>query len=184
MKTPLIFDNDCISSFLWIKRLDIILTLFKGSIIVPEAVENELANMKRSTKYKYVYFDLKDKIDDESIKIEEIPATSVLAQEYGDLISGTNSKRIGKGEAATIVLAKNLSGTVASNNLRDILPYVKDGVPPYVCTDEILYLFYKEGHMSIEEGKKIWNEMKNYGRKLPNYDFDVVVHRFENGIGR
>lgn len=27
-KTPLIFDNDCISSFLWIKRIDIILMFF------------------------------------------------------------------------------------------------------------------------------------------------------------
>ena len=113
-KTPLIFDNDCISSFLWIKRIDIILTLFPDEIIIPEVVEDEFSKMKPSKKYNYVYFDLKSKIDDGSIKLIEIPATSVMAQEYSELIKITNPKRIGRGEAASIVLAKNLSGTLAS----------------------------------------------------------------------
>ncbi len=41
-KLPLVFDNDCLSSFLWVKRTDIIKQLFPGQIIVPSIVEDEL----------------------------------------------------------------------------------------------------------------------------------------------
>jgi len=183
MKKPLIFDNDCLSSFLWIKRIDILISLFQGEIIVPETVNFELSKMKKS-RYRFVYDDLEEKIQDNSFVVAEIPATSVMAQEYSSLIDMTNPKKIGRGEAAAIVLAKNLNGTLASNNLKDILPHIKNDVPPYTCTDEILYLYFKNGAISIDEGKKIWREMKSFGRKLPIYDFDAVVYKFENNIKR
>ena len=115
MKKPLIFDNDCLSSFLWIKRIDIILSLFREEIVIPEIVYIELSKMKKYSKYKYVYDDMEEKVKDCSIIVKEIPATSIMAQEYIGLIDMTNPKRIGHGEAAAIVLAKDLNGTLASD---------------------------------------------------------------------
>ena len=183
MKKPLIFDNDCLSSFLWIKRIDILITLFNKEVIVPEAVVFELSKMKKYSKYRFVYDDLEEKIKAGLIVEETIPATSIMAQEYASLIDMTNPKRIGRGEAASIVLAKKLNGTLASNNLSDVLPHIINGVPPYICTDEILYMYFKNGFITIAEGKTIWRDMKNFGRKLPNYDFDEVVNRFNNNVG-
>ena len=45
-KLPLVFDNDCLSSFLWVKRTDIIKQLFTGQIIVPSIVEDELRRVQ------------------------------------------------------------------------------------------------------------------------------------------
>ena len=184
MKKPLVFDNDCISSFSWINRLDILEILFPNEILVPEAVNIELSKMIHSKKYSYVYSNIEHLIINGLIIVKDIPVTSKMAQEYLSLIDMSNPKRIGRGEAASIVLAKNLGGTLASNNLRDILPHIKNGAPPFICTDEILYLYHKKGLMSIDDGKKIWAQMKQCGRKLPSYDFDMVVHRFDNNISR
>jgi len=46
LKLPIVFDNDCISSFLWIKRLDIINALFLNEIIIPQTVYDELNKIK------------------------------------------------------------------------------------------------------------------------------------------
>jgi len=90
-----------------------------------------------------------------------------------------NPKRIGKGEAAAIVIASTLDGTVASNNLRDILPYVGKKNLPYICTEHILYLSYEKSYFSLEEGNQIWNDMKRKKRILPNYDFKEIIRRFK-----
>jgi len=46
LKLPIVFDTDCISSFLWIKRLDIINNLFPNEIIIPQTVYDELNKIK------------------------------------------------------------------------------------------------------------------------------------------
>ena len=99
--------------------------------------------------------------------------------EYCKLISMKNPKRIGRGEAAAIVIAGTLDGTVASNNLSDILPYVGKNKLPYICTENILYLSYEKSYISIKEGNQIWDDMKRIGRILPNYDFKEIVRRFK-----
>jgi len=90
-----------------------------------------------------------------------------------------NPKRIGKGEAAAIVMARALNGTLASNNLRDILPYVGKNKLPYICTENILYLSYEKNYIPLEEGCQIWNDMKRKERILPNCDFKEIVRRFK-----
>ena len=91
-----------------------------------------------------------------------------------------NPKAIGKGEAAAIVISKSLGGTLASNNLKDILPHVKGGKPPYITTEMILYKYYEKGKINIDEGEQIWKDMKNKRRKLPNYNFQGVINKFQN----
>ncbi len=178
MKLPIVFDNDCISSFLWIERLDIVNFLFPNQIIIPQSVFNELDKIK-SSQYRFVFNDLKSQISKGNYKLRNITIPSQEFNEYINLISIKNPKRIGKGEAAAIVIARALNGTLASNNLRDILPYVGNNKLPYVCTKDILYLSYEKSYISLEEGCKIWDDMKRKKRKLPNYDFKEIVRRFK-----
>ena len=177
MKLPIVFDTDCISSFLWIKRLDIINNLFPNEIIIPQTVCNELNKMK-DPQNRFLFNDLNVQILQENFELKNIMVTSWEFNEYRKLISMKNPKRIGRGEAAAIVIARALNGTLASNNLSDILPYVGKNKLPYICTENILYLSYEKGYISVKEGNQIWNDMKKY-KRLPNYDFIEIVRRFE-----
>jgi predicted nucleic acid-binding protein len=178
LKLPIIFDNDCLSSFLWIKRLDIINALFSNQIYIPQTVYDELDKIK-SPKYRFVFNDLKTQILKGNFYLGNIMISSKESGEYLYLISMKNPKRIGKGEAAAIVIAKSLNGTLASNNLRDILPHVQNGKPPYICTEDILYLSYQKKHISLNEACQIWNDMKSKRRMLPKYNFKEVIRRFK-----
>ena len=178
MKLPIVFDTDCISSFLWIKRLDIINTLFPNEIIIPQSVYDELNKIK-SPQYRFLFNDLYSQILKENFKLKNIMISDWEFNEYRKLISMKNPKRIGRGEAAAIVMARSLNGTLASNNLRDILPYVGKNKLPYICTEDILYLSYEKSYISIKEGNQIWDDMKRIGRMLPNYDFKEIVRRFK-----
>ncbi len=44
MIEPIFFDTDCISSFLWVDRTDILLSLYPKRIVLPEQVLDELSN--------------------------------------------------------------------------------------------------------------------------------------------
>jgi hypothetical protein len=44
MTEQLFFDTDCLSSFLWVRRENILLQLYSGRIILPQQVFNELSN--------------------------------------------------------------------------------------------------------------------------------------------
>jgi len=178
LKLPIVFDTDCISSFLWIKRLDIINTLFPNEIIIPQTVYDELNKIK-SPQYRFLFNDLYSQILKKNFKLKNIMISDQEFNEYRKLISMKNPKRIGRGEAAAIVIARALNGTLASNNLRDVLPYVGKNKLPYICTEDILYLSYEKSYISIKEGNQIWDDMKRIGRILPNYDFNEIVRRFK-----
>jgi len=177
LRLPIVFDTDCISSFLWIKRLDIVNDLFSNQIIIPQTVYNELNKIK-NPQYRFLFNDLYTQILKKNFKLKDIMISNQEFNEYRKLISMKNPKRIGKGEAAAIVIARALKGTLASNNLSDILPYVGKNKLPYIRTDNILYLSYEKKYFSIEEGNQIWNDMKRY-KRLPNCDFEEIVRKFE-----
>ncbi|ADL08863.1 hypothetical protein [Thermosediminibacter oceani] len=177
LKMPIVFDNDCIASFSWINRLDIINTLFRGQIIIPQAVYNELAYMKK-TKFYYVFENIEREVESKNFTVKDIGITDPYLKEYLRLIAMDNPKKIGKGEAAAIVLAKSLNGTLASNNLSDVLPYIKDNQPPLICTEHILYYYWKANYITVKEGQAIWQSMKDKKRKLPIYNFDYVITKF------
>ncbi len=178
MKLPIVFDTDCISSFLWIKRLNIINNLFPNEIIIPQTVYDELNKIK-SSQYRFLFNDLYTQILKRNFKLKNIMISDREFSEYCKLISMKNPKRIGRGEAAAIVIAGTLDGTVASNNLSDILPYVGKNKLPYICTEDILYLSYEKSYISIKEGNQIWDDMKRIGRMLPDCDFNEIVRRFK-----
>lgn len=75
---------------------------------------------------------------------------------------GPGQKIIGKGEAAAISLARYQDGIVASNNLRDISPYIKLYKLENITTGDILLEAYNKQLISESEGNRIWAGM------LPN----------------
>lgn len=154
IQTPIIFDTDCLSSFLWIKRFDILTTLFPNQLIIPQVVYDELSKMRNFSRYSFVVDDLDIEIMKNHIQVEDISVPSTAADEYIGLINPNNIKQIGRGEAAAIVLAKLHNGTLASNNLKDILPHIASGYPPHISTDSILYLYFEPLHL-IEDGDSL-----------------------------
>jgi len=176
LKTPIVFDTDCISSFLWIDRIDIVKTLFGHQIIIPTPVLDEIKKIKKFSNYAFVYYNVESEINSGCFIVKDITVTNPLLREYMDLISMSNPKRIGKGEASAIVLAKYYNGILASNNLSDVVPYIKNGQPPLLCTEHILFMYYNKGYITADEGQEIWMAMKNKKRILPNYDFYTVIN--------
>ena len=175
---PLVFDNDCLSSFLWVRRTDIIKQLFPGNIVVPSIVRDELSRVQ------YLLQMLDAEASAGHFLIYDIRLATVAFTEYLTLISPTNPMQIGGGEASAIALARELNGTVASNNLSDILYHVQSQNTPYLCTDNILFMALEAGLITDAQGNFIWNEMKRRRRSLPSYDFFESIRRTRLGLPR
>lgn len=183
-RLPIVFDNDCLASFLWVRRTDLISSLFSKNMIVPNHVVTELKYL-RNSRYSFVFLELESLIRSGSIKVESIPAKGPLAARYNKLEQGTETgKSLGRGEASAIVLAQHLNGTLASNNLADIHDYCTSEGISYICTDTILCWAFDAQLFSIKEGEQIWSEMKRRKRILPAYSFEEAVRRYRAGIPR
>ncbi len=122
MTKIIFFDTDCISSFLWTKSTNLLKYCFGRNMIIPVQVYEELS----------VVIPLKERIDelinDGFVVVEDIPNEMEYISLYLNLTSMHSSTKlplIGKGEAASILLTKRYNGVLASNNLRDVLYYVK-----------------------------------------------------------
>ncbi len=75
-------------------------------------------------------------------------------------------KLIGKGEAASIALAKVRSGILASNNLKDVMTYVQEYGLNHITTGKIMMEALTQGLITEEHGNTIWQAMINKRRKL------------------
>lgn len=163
------FDTDCISSFLWIGKEHIITTLYKSKIILPKQVYNELSN----PSIPHIGRKVNELYANKDILIEEIEVASKAYDIYVAMILNPEAgiKRIGKGEAAAIALAKSKNGIIASNNLKDILYYVKKYDLPYITTGDILIEALRKSLIVEKEGNVIWKQMLAKKRKLPTKTF-------------
>lgn len=83
---------------------------------------------------------------------------------------------IGNGEASSIALAKVKSGILASNNLRDILPYVEEYSLEYITTADILLEAYIRGIIDEKTGNTIWDSMLKKRRRLGAKSFSDYLH--------
>ena len=164
MTDSLFFDTDCISSFLWVRNESLLPQLYPGRIVIPRPVYDELSNPRISH--------LKVRIDAlVSAGQAEIVEIIVGTEEYNMFYKLTvepdkGQKLIGKGEAASIALAKEDDGIVASNNLRDIGDYVEEFQLKHITTGEILVDAYNKGLITEVDGNTIWASMLAKRRKL------------------
>jgi len=80
-------------------------------------------------------------------------------------------KRIGRGEAFAIALAKTRKGILASNNLKDIQYYIELYRLRNLTTAMILRNALLRRLIDETEGNTIWAKMVNRRRRLPNATF-------------
>ncbi|MEZ0535968.1 hypothetical protein ACAG39_01825 [Caldicellulosiruptoraceae bacterium PP1] len=182
LKMPIVFDNDCLCSFSWINRLDILDNLFSNNIVIPMIVYNEIRRMLNYKAYKFVFQNIEQKVNTQQYQIKEIPLFSPIAEEYEKLTDISKQNSIGKGEASAIVLAKYLNGTLASNNLRDVLPNIKPDHPPLITTEIILYMSYQQNYINAVQGQNILSKMKATKRKLSTFDFQEVIRKYQGRL--
>ena len=79
---------------------------------------------------------------------------------------GAGHRIIGAGEAAAIAMAKEYGGILASNNLRDILDYVREFNLIHVTTGSIMKEAMLAGYIDEAEGNMVWKNMLRRKRKL------------------
>ena len=94
---------------------------------------------------------------------------------YGEKKGKRGKKSIGRGEAGGIALAITYNGFLASNNYKDIAPYIEEyGLQP-IDTGQILVEALDKGLITEKDGNKIWSEMLAKKRKLPANTFSEYL---------
>lgn len=95
---------------------------------------------------------------------------------YASLVTGEDGvKRIGRGEAAGIALAHTYNGILASNNYKDIAPYIQKYNLKHVDTGQILVEALNKGIITETDGNNIWGKMLARKRKLPAHTFSEYL---------
>lgn len=180
--SPFLFDTDCISSFIWANRLEILYQLYPEQIFIPSQVEEELDNLRKFSHYSWVPELLHQEIIDSRIHKIDIVLGTNESTEFINLTSGNIQRPVGKGEAAVISWAKFRGGTVASNNLNDVKEYCSNNGLGLISTDDILCLAHHRELINDDEGNLIWAVMTSKKRKLPPYNFSEAYRRFINNL--
>lgn len=167
MTNELFVDTDCISSFLWVRKINIIQELYGGRIIIPDPVYQELS-------YPTVRF-MKIKVDNlisnKDAKVKTIDYGTEEYRLYNSMIKSKGRKIIGKGEASAIALAKVYGGILVSNNYKDIKEYIEEYNLKHLDTGQILLEALSKNIITEEEGNEIWSKMLSKGIYLPNKTF-------------
>lgn len=174
MAKEMFFDTDCLSSFLWINETNILQTLYDGKIVIPEPVFQELSN----PCIPHIGKRVKALIETDKALLWQMEIDKEEYKLYRLLISGSkNDKAIGKGEAASVALAKTYNGILASNNLRDIAPYIKKYNLKHIDTGHILLEALKREIITVDDGSRIWQQMLDKNRNLPEKTFAAYLEK-------
>src|SRR6056297_2545006 len=167
----LVFDNNCLASFIWIKIIDILKKLYNGRMFIFQVVVDEFSFLKRYSKYKWVYEELLKAINENFFKIIEINSVSQAFYEYTKL----RNMGKGKGESAAIAIAKTMDNYTACNNLRDIRPFIDNNEINNLLTFDILFEYYHKNSKSLKEIEAIITKMRAKKRKLPEIRFKKYI---------
>ena len=169
----LFFDTDCLSAFLWIHNESLLSKLYPGRLVIPKAVYTEFC--RPSIPH------LKARVDTMLAKNEIIIQDIIVGtEEFNTYYQLTESpakghKIIGRGEAASIALAKEKSGIVACNNFRDIITYIEEFGLQHTTTSDILVDAFQRGLITEAEGNNIWMAMMAKRRKLGGNSFSEYL---------
>lgn len=172
MTNNLFFDTDCISAFLWINNMNILHELYGGKIIFPEPVYQELSN----PSIPHIKQRADILICNKDASVKTINAGTEEYKLYTLLVRGKKGqKSIGRGEASGIALAKTYNGILASNNYKDIAPYIEKYNLRHIDTAQILAEALKKGLITEADGNSIWRKMLARKRKLPANTFSEYL---------
>ena len=89
-------------------------------------------------------------------------------------------KIIGRGEAASISLAKEKQGILASNNLRYISAYVTEYGLSHLTTGDIMKMAFDAGYINEAQGNTIWANMLARKRKLGYRSFSDYLAKHQS----
>ena len=169
MTSSLIFDTDCISSFLWVNRENILIKLYPGRIVLPTRVYAELSHPSiPHIRSRIAQLCLNGHVTTKDI----LTHTDEYNLYYELAISPPRGeKRIGKGEAAAIALAIVYKAILASNNLSDISKYIERFGLKHVTTGDILVAALNAGYINENVANQIWSNMISKRRLLPTRSF-------------
>lgn len=148
--------------------------MFPGKIVIPKEVYNEID--------RPMIPHLKTRIDQLIANGSAIIMSMDISSEeyalYRELTtdSGRN-KVIGRGEAASISLAKKHNGVLGSNNLIDVSYYIKKYSLKNITTGDILVEAFQKGLITEQEGNTIWTNMLNKKRKIGANSFTEFLQR-------
>lgn len=174
MTSDYFFDTDCLSAFLWINNMNILHELYGGKIILPEPVYQELSN----PSIPHIKQRVDVMIDSKDVSVKLINTGTKEYRLYSELIRGKKGqKSIGRGEAGGIALAKTYNGILASNNYKDIAPYIKEYGLKHIDTGQILLEALKKGLITEADGNNIWSKMLAKKRMLPASSFSEYLQK-------
>lgn len=157
------FDTDCICAFLWVDEVCLLEKLVEGKIMIPKPVYDEIDRPSIPHLKRRV-----DRLLERGSA--EIVYLSVDSKEYAlyrELTTfSCDNKVIGRGEAASISLAKKHDGVLGSNNLKDVAYYVKKYSLKHKTMGDLPGEAYKRGLITEAEGNAIWQAMLNKRRQI------------------
>lgn len=172
MTDDLFFDTDCLSAFLWINDTNILHELYGGRIILPETVYQELSN----PSIPHIKQRADAMINSADVSVKTIDTGTEEYKLFVELIRNEKGKKsIGRGEAGGIALAKIYNGVLASNNYKDIYPYIKKYNLKHIDTGQILVEALNRGLITEIEGNSIWSKMLAKKRRLPANTFSEYL---------
>ena len=124
MTDSVFFDTDCFSSFLWTSSENLLINLFPGKIIIPKPVYDEIS----CPSVQHLKLRVDSLVSNKLAKIKTILTGTEAFNLYYQLtvLPGYGRMVIGKGEAASIALAKCNNGIVDSNNMKDISSCIRE----------------------------------------------------------
>lgn len=172
MTNELFFDTDCLSAFLWVNDTNILHELYGGRIVLPEPVYQELSY----PNIPHIKQRADAMIANRDVSVRMIETGTKEYELYASLVTGEDGvKRIGRGEAAGIALAHTYNGILASNNYKDIAPYIQKYNLKHVDTGQILVEALNKGIITETDGNNIWGKMLARKRKLPAHTFSEYL---------
>jgi len=176
---PLIIDNCVLGNLYSADGLYLLPLLYKDNIIIPTHV------LEEATLKSELYTELTKMIEEKVFKIyqitklNEIRRFAKLERRFKD-----NGEYQAKGEAAVLTIAEIFSGTVCSDNLSDVMPYIKRYNMPLKTTLSIIYDAYLEDYISYKKGNNMIRKIISQGNRIPVTNFQQILDWFENGKGK
>lgn len=175
MTNDLFFDTDCLSAFLWINNTNILQVLYGGKIMIPEPVYRELSN----PSIPHIRQRADVLINNKDASVKSIDTDTEEYKLYFSLIHGKQGgKSIGRGEAGGIALARTYNGILASNNYKDIAPYIEKYHLKHIDTGQILIEAMKKKLITEVDGNDIWKQMLQKKRMLPVDTFSEYLEAY------
>jgi hypothetical protein len=170
---PLLLDTDLVSAFAWVKRMDILESLYSGNMKIPQEVLTELARVPH----------LKAAVDSRTANHIEVISLNPIGQDGLEFAKLYSTGKYGLGESAVMAYVRYNGGTVSSNNIKDVLEYCRDNSLSLLSTRAIIFDAVTSGVITEPEAEGVWAGMIRKGRKLPCRTVAEVMQFYTSGDG-